>query len=737
MKISKRLLAVLMAVVMILTIVPLGLFVFAEGDPEPQGEEPKEEPKAPHEIYTLADFNMIGKEEDWLLSDDYVLANDIIQKTVFEKMSDWLDASEENRQKAGVESKLFPNYILDEDTYDDGTQYYKKLDDDSYVPISFDETTEYEPNLYYVQDGTYQPLTSDMFNALNGTDSQIAYDAIQAIKLATDGDSFVGDDYTIEPVSGTFTGTFDGQNHKITGVSFKKDSGNACGLFEINNGTIKDFTTDVIIEFHPTIGNLVSVGGIAALNAGKIENCCFDGAIFVIFGKEQLKSDNNELSSIYSMYAQIGGIAGISAGTIDDATKNKVRDDIFIDCDYVGGENVSIGKIVGSDNTTKYLSSYERRVTSLATLPDDKSTSLKKQQVNNVDKYELLEVTDESNKLFGYHCYVRTVKCAHSGATKVEAKASTCTTKGNKEYWTCPDCKLNFIEKPNINSKPVSMYDIKIATDITNHDASKVTKTDAKTPTCTAAGNIEYFYCSTCREYMVAADDGATEFVKVGGEGKYTVLSNGKSDTVVAKLPHTPTHHDRVEPTYDTTGNKEYWQCNACKQYFLEEACTKAVDYNKNIVLAKLVPPTVTPKSSSGYKSATTGGKNTIILPNPSNSDGVSIASFKSNLQDGYEYVIKDAKGSVVSSGPIGTNYTVEIRQNGTLYSKTTVIVRGDIDCNGVIRSGDYIKVKKHIRKTSVITDPILLVAANVNADSNNAVNSGDYIRIKNIMRNK
>ena len=104
---------------------------------------------------------------------------------------------------------------------------------------------------------------------------------------------------------------------------------------------------------------------------------------------------------------------------------------------------------------------------------------------------------------------------------------------------------------------------------------------------------------------------------------------------------------------------------------------------------------------------------------------------------DGYEYVIKDAMGSVVSSGPIGTNYTVEIRQNGTLYSKTTVIVRGDIDCNGVIRSGDYIKVKKHIRKTSVITDPILLVAANVNADSNNAVNSGDYIRIKNIMRNK
>ena len=90
--------------------------------------------------------------------------------------------------------------------------------------------------------------------------------------------------------------------------------------------------------------------------------------------------------------------------------------------------------------------------------------------------------------------------------TKVEAKAPTCTEAGNKEYWTCNDCKKMFSDaegKTEITKESV----------IIPAKGHKLTKVEAKAPTCTEAGNKEYWTCSACNKIFADAE-GKTETTK-------------------------------------------------------------------------------------------------------------------------------------------------------------------------------------------------------------------------------
>lgn len=86
--------------------------------------------------------------------------------------------------------------------------------------------------------------------------------------------------------------------------------------------------------------------------------------------------------------------------------------------------------------------------------------------------------------------------------------------------------------------------------------AHSIEKVEAKAPTCTANGNIEYYHCSMCDGNF--KDEQATE-----AEKKVEVLATG----------HTKTHHEKQEATCTTTGIKEYWSCSACNKNFSDEEC--------------------------------------------------------------------------------------------------------------------------------------------------------------------
>ena len=83
--------------------------------------------------------------------------------------------------------------------------------------------------------------------------------------------------------------------------------------------------------------------------------------------------------------------------------------------------------------------------------------------------------------------------------TKTEAKAPTCTEKGNTEYWTCSTCKKYFSDAEGKN-------EIDLTETVISETGHKLTKTEAKEPTCTEAGNKEYWTCESCKKHFSDAE---------------------------------------------------------------------------------------------------------------------------------------------------------------------------------------------------------------------------------------
>ena len=89
---------------------------------------------------------------------------------------------------------------------------------------------------------------------------------------------------------------------------------------------------------------------------------------------------------------------------------------------------------------------------------------------------------------------------------------------------------------------------------------------------------------------------------------------------------------------------------------------------------------------------------------------------------------VKKADGTVVTSGPIGTGYTITI--GNTAY---TAIKLGDISGDGKITASDLLKNKKHLLKANILTD-IYFKAADINGDNN--VTASDLLKLKKHLMN-
>ncbi len=96
----------------------------------------------------------------------------------------------------------------------------------------------------------------------------------------------------------------------------------------------------------------------------------------------------------------------------------------------------------------------------------------------------------------------------------------------------------------------------------------------AVAPTCTEAGNIDYYYCTKCK----------TNFSDVAGttkiEGEVTIPATG----------HTKEAHVAEEASCLAAGHSAYVYCTTCKKYFTDDTCatetTYAAIYGTNEVAA-------------------------------------------------------------------------------------------------------------------------------------------------------
>ena len=91
---------------------------------------------------------------------------------------------------------------------------------------------------------------------------------------------------------------------------------------------------------------------------------------------------------------------------------------------------------------------------------------------------------------------------------------------------------------------------------------SHMEKVEARTPTCTEAGNSEYWHCTKCGKYFADAD----------GNKEITIES-----TVVNPKGHTVVIDAAVSPTYDSTGLTEGKHCSVCNVVLVEQQVVPAL----------------------------------------------------------------------------------------------------------------------------------------------------------------
>ncbi len=164
------------------------------------------------------------------------------------------------------------------------------------------------------------------------------------------------------------------------------------------------------------------------------------------------------------------------------------------------------------------------------------------------------EVTDEGHSEKCIRCDVYGKVEAHSGEececgytaehkhtlVKVEAKDATCTADGNLEYYYCTAEGCDWMQTAEGMATNIK--------NVTVPAGHKLEKVEAKAATCTENGNNEYYLCSVCKEYAEKT---------LGG-----VATNPKNETI-------PAAHDLVkveakEATCAADGNIAYYYCTKC-----------------------------------------------------------------------------------------------------------------------------------------------------------------------------
>lgn len=165
---------------------------------------------------------------------------------------------------------------------------------------------------------------------------------------------------------------------------------------------------------------------------------------------------------------------------------------------------------------------------------------------------------------------------------KVNATAATCTSAGNSEYFKCKNCGKLF-------SDANATTEIAQNSTIVNANGHNLTKVNALAPTCTTAGNIEYFKCVAC--------------------GKLFSDANATTETTAAAVIVNATGHaitkvDAVAPTCTTAGNTEYFKCSTCGKFYSDAAATTEIAQNSWVVAAtghNFESKTVKASSKDGY----------------------------------------------------------------------------------------------------------------------------------------
>ncbi len=155
--------------------------------------------------------------------------------------------------------------------------------------------------------------------------------------------------------------------------------------------------------------------------------------------------------------------------------------------------------------------------------------------------------------------------------TRHEAKSATCTSAGNVEYYSCSACGKNYADEAGSN-----VLD-KVATDIDPNKHPALAHHEAQAATCIAGGIAAHYSCPACGKVFADAD-GATVLDKV--------------TTPIDPDNHALVHHAAQAPTCTADGNIEYWRCSACGKFYSDAAHSQEITEPETVIKATGHPQT-------------------------------------------------------------------------------------------------------------------------------------------------
>ncbi len=161
------------------------------------------------------------------------------------------------------------------------------------------------------------------------------------------------------------------------------------------------------------------------------------------------------------------------------------------------------------------------------------------------DAYGQVKTTPDAQKL---------AKLTTHTLTYHAPTAGTCDEKSVAEYWECTVCGQLF--KDADGKEATTIVKLKGDKDPNNHvDVEYVPAVEG---TCDKKGHVEYWFCDGCNTYFSNEDLTASYKDKDATE---TAKNPGIHANGLKEIP-------AVAPTCETEGNRQYWYCDDCKNYF-------------------------------------------------------------------------------------------------------------------------------------------------------------------------
>ena len=161
-------------------------------------------------------------------------------------------------------------------------------------------------------------------------------------------------------------------------------------------------------------------------------------------------------------------------------------------------------------------------------------------------------------------CALPVTPCQHEKAEHRDATPATCTTAGSTEYWYCGDCGKYFRDSACANQIALADTIVPAYHDNPEHHV-------AVAASCSAKGNIEYWYCANCGKYF-SDSNCSTELTE---DQVYTEIDANRHLNISPTLA--------IEATCIAKGNILYWHCSDCGKYFSDSKYTTEITLEQTV----------------------------------------------------------------------------------------------------------------------------------------------------------